>query len=268
MDVRGIIQKAKQAGFLGVIARCGDCDQLWNKDLSPFDVGNYVDPSFTDAVDEAHKQGMLLIALYRLGMVPNRHYPPNRPTPIECFQTNTILHATKFKTFHGIAITIPHASNTDTNMMTMLNDLFYVFNKRGITKPVIVGTTPAVWGYGSKALENTIGQENYPHIVWNMNPKDYKVPGLLPTSNRFMWSYGYTLGSTATAWIGSLGGLFERFGEPANYDTSTPPVDPPVDPPAEDPADPPVDPPVVDGDIAQAIREAGNTIAQAIRELK
>ena len=272
--------KAKRLGYKFCIARAADCDQI--SDGSPYDPSNYVDLAFADNVQKAHDNGLLLGAYYRLGVVPNVH-AVDWKTPGNGLQYQALAHALKNKTYQFIVISLPRNDNTDTNMCEMLKQFIGVIQTcmGRTTPPIVVATTPDVWQYGSKSIENFIGQPNFPHAVMVMNSMSkFLSPGNLPTSNNVMWSYDYSkeislnnVPSLLVRFIGSLAGLLERFGTPINFDyipeePSVPeeptPTDPPVTPtPTPTPSDPPSVVPTVD--LIAAIDRLNATIREACR---
>lgn len=104
-------------GVAFVIAKCGDGRQI--VEGNPYDVANYVDPRFSDNVQQAYDAGIPCGAYF--------YYRPDVPqgkTAVDDFQYRVLKYALKNKvagkSFHFLAIDIEEKTNTNTNTRDML----------------------------------------------------------------------------------------------------------------------------------------------------
>lgn len=280
--------KAKRLGAKFAILRAADCDQLTQYG-SPYDPSNYVDRAFHSNLQKAYDNGLVKGALYRLGVVPNVH-AVDWKTPGAGMQWKSLWYAIGGRKVDFIVISLPRKDNTDTNMNEYLLQFIGVINtmyeQMNIPPlPIVIATTKSVWEYGSRAIENTIGQPDSKYPVFILadpeNPAEDKfkpsaTPGNLNTSNMMIWMQGYFNDSFVTEntsmflrWWGSEADMLEKFGTPDNYDY-IPGGDTP-DPGDDDPGDTNNDgddtnnggdTPIVDGNLIAKLDE----IEQAIRE--
>jgi len=265
--------KAKELGYKFCLARAADCDQLvegsWNN------ASNYVDQKFAEHVQKAYDNGLILGALYRLGTTTD--HAVDWKSPGNGLQAQALKKALENKTYHFIVITVPTVNNTDGNMKDYLFNFLNVCSEVFPKVPLAVGTSPDVWGYGNKQIENFIGQEDFPHTVVVLGSRDnFLSPGNLPSQGNLMWNEGNNvrIGDSNYLmffrYIGSEGLLTDRFGTPVNWDYMPSTSDEPTEPGDEptEPGDEPTEPGEYTGDIANAINDFNVIFADFVSAYK